>query len=270
MTPYLFKDGIKISPEKAESADFFATEQLNVFESIRTYRGKPFKIEDHLKRLGESAKTAGLELPTELEHIQHELERALKKIPKADYFIRVTVTSDSVLILFVPGKQYPASIYTKGVEVTTVPTVRNPVNAGFPPAKTSNFMNQIMGTLDPVNSNFFELIFKGMDGTLQEARTWNFFIAKDGVLKTPPKTGILAGVTRKFVIELAAHLRIPTEETPITRHEAYNADEAFLTNTSGEIVPIRAWDGRKIQVPIPGPITKRLHAEYRKRTKHEN
>jgi len=266
MTTYLFKNGGRISPDKAESVDFFSSEQLNVFESIRTYNGRPFKVEEHLKRLGESAKTVGLELPTELEHIKTELNRCLNKIPKSEYFIRITVTSDAVLILFVPGKQYPPSIYKKGVKVVTVPTVRNPVNSAFPPAKSSNFLNQILGTLDPVGQDAFEIMFKAEDGTLQEARTWNFFIVKDGVLKTPPRIGLLGGVTRKFVIELAAFLHIPFEETPITRHEVYNADEVYLTNTSGETVPACEWDGRRIRGPIPGRITQRIQREYRKRT----
>lgn len=267
---YLFKDGQKIDAEKAETARYFSADSFNIFESIRTYNGKPFKLDEHLKRLGETAKTVGLELPTELEHIRTEINQCMKKVPKDDYFIRVTVVADSVLILFVPEKKYPAEIYTEGVRVTTVPTLRNSANSSFPPAKTSNFLNQIVGTIDPVSEGAFEIVFRGADGTLQEARTWNFFIIKKGVLQTPPAMGILSGVTRKFVIELAAHLRIPFEETPLTKHEAYNADEAFLTNTSGEIVPIRDWDGRKIGVKVPGPITKRLHAEYRKRTKNEN
>ncbi len=270
MNIHLFKDSQKIDFEKAVSAGYFSADSFNIFESIRTYHGKPFKIDEHLKRLGESAKTVGLELPTELEHIRTELNQCIKKVPKGEYFIRITVTTESVLILFVPGKEYPAEIYTEGVRVTTVPTLRNSANSAFPPAKTSNFLNQIMGTIDPVSDGAFEIIFRGSDGTLQEARTWNFFIVKNGALKTPPTMGILSGVTRKFVIELAAHLHIPFEEVPLTKYEAYNADEAFLTNTSGEIVPIRDWDGRKIGVKIPGPVTKRLHAEYRKRTKNEN
>ncbi len=270
MSYFLFKDGKQISPEKAESVNYFAANRLNIFESIRTYDGIPFKIDEHLKRLGESAKTAGFELPTELEHIKLEILRAMKKVPKAEYFIRVTVIEDSVLILFVPEKQYPASIYKEGVDVTTVATLRNGANSGFPPAKTSNFLNQILGTLDPGGQTSFEVIFKGEDGTLQEARTWNFFIVKKGMLKTPPPEGLLSGVTRKFVIKLALNLRIPFQETKLTRHEAYNADEAFLTNTSGEIVPIRTWDARKIGTTVPGPITKRLHIEYKKAVKNEN
>ncbi|MBI4970825.1 MAG: aminotransferase class IV family protein [Candidatus Omnitrophica bacterium] len=267
---YLFKDGKRIAPEQAESFDFFAADRFNIFESIRTYDGIPFKVDDHLRRLGESAKTVGLALPTDLGHIKDELFHALAQIPKSEYFIRVTVIDDSVLILFVPAKQYPPSIYKKGVAVTTAATNRNPVNPMFPPAKTSNFLNQILGTLDPATCDSFEIMFKGMDGNLLEARTWNFFIVKDGVLKTPPTMGLLSGVTRKFVINLALHLGIPFEETNITRHEAYNADEAFLTNTSGEIVPIRTWDGRIVGEKIPGPFTIRLHNEYKRAVKHEN
>lgn len=269
MSVYFFKDGIKISPDKAEDAEYFTTQQVSVFESLRTYGGAPFKLKDHLARMGESAKTVGLELPTELEHVEKELVRCLQKIPKGDYFIRVTATSDTLLILFVPEKKYPKSIYMRGVKVSTVPTLRNAPNSAFPPAKSSNFLNQILGTIDGAASGSFEVIFKGQDGLLQEARIFNFFIVKGGMLKTPPRGGLLGGVTRKFVIELAAHLAVPVKETPLTRHEIYNADEAFLTNTSGEIVPIREWDGRRIGARVPGPVTKKLREIYRKKAHEE-
>lgn len=269
---YLFKNGKKIAPEAAVSASYFAGEFCNLFESIRTYEGRPFKVREHLARLKESAQTTGLRLPLSIDKMEKQFRSCLAQVPHAEYFIRITLVGNSVLILFAPPKPYDASVYRKGVSVRTVPTLRNPIYAAFPPAKTSDFLNPILGTLDgpaQAHPNGFELMFRSEAGTLQEARISNFFIVKDGVLKTPPASGVLAGVTRQFVIHLAARLGILCEETPLTRYDAYTADEAFLTNTSGEIVPIRRWDMRRVGEKTPGPVTRRLRTIYKETVQNE-
>ncbi len=137
--------------------------------------------------------------------------------------------------------------------------------AAPPQAKTTDYLNALMATLDP--SPGYEWVFLDRDGFVTEVRIGNLFIVKDGRLFTPPLTGILNGVTRRFVLECASLAGLETRERPLSRHEVYNADEAFLTNTSWEILPVREMDGRSTGKQIPGKITCRLHTIFKNRVR---
>ena len=161
-------------------------------------------------------------------------------------------------------KKYPLDVYKKGVSVSISSVPKNHFQSCFPEAKASNYLNVIQSYLDPAGNNAFETIFRGQDGYIREARISNIFIVKDNVLMTPLH-GILCGITRGFVIECARSLRLEVEERYFTAHDIYTADEAFLTNTSGEIVPIRELDKRSIGKEVPGKWTKRLQKEFTRR-----
>lgn len=254
--------------DRVEGVDYFEGPSFNVFESIRTYGGIPFQLEEHLQRLRESSVTSGLELKDAASELKKKVMACLKQVPRGDYFIRLTLTPKHFWILFLPEKKRDKAIYQKGVSVRTAPTVRHSSHSSYPGVKSSNFLNQVLGTLDMGKKEVFEIMFLSPSGELQEARTWNFFLIKKGTLRTPDLPGILGGVTRKFVIELASILSIPVEETTLSRADAYNADEAFLTNTSGEIVPIQEWDGRKIGNGKLGPLTKSLTKKYKQEVRN--
>jgi len=264
---YLFLNNKQINPEQLESVYYFDEPSANIFESVRTYDGHPFLLKQHLERLRASAKTAGFSLKKTEKQITEELHEYLNQLPRQEYFIRITLLPKGLSFLFIPGKKYSSHIFKTGVVVRTVPTHRNHVNSIPPGVKSSNFLNQVLGLLEKGKGGVFEILFLSSTGELQEACTWNFFIVKQGVLKTPSAQGLLGGVTRSFVIELASFLKLPVQETVIMRLDAFNADEAFLTNTSGEIVPIREWDGRTIGGGKPGPITKKLMRAFKQRVK---
>ena len=235
---------------------------VNVFETMKASGASIFRLSEHLNRLFESAKTAGAQIPKERKEIETELENALKQIPPQEtVFLRLTAIGSHTMI-FVFHRTYPNHIYEKGVGLMTTAVCRNESNAFPPEAKTGQFLNAILSHLDPVLAGAFESLFLNQEGYVTETRASNFFIVKNEILKTPEPRGILDGVTRRFVIECARKEGFPVHEMPITRHEVWNADEAFLTNTSGEIVPVAFLDGRKIGSITPGAITKKLMGRF--------
>lgn len=245
----------------------FHTEAVGLFESLRTYGRKIFRKEEHLKRLEESARTIAYPFPLDLRKIDEDLELSLKAYyqetgDKNDVFIRLTLLEDQAYVL-ITRRTHPPEIYAQGVRLRTSPVKRNLSNAFFPEAKTSAYQNAVLASLEPNPDNIYEWVFLNREGYLTEVRIGNLFMVKANMLMTPPTPGILDGVTRRFVLECARNLEIPAHETWLTRHDLYNADEAFLTNTSWEILPVRELDGRPIGEKIPGKLTKKLHAYFK-------
>jgi len=232
---------------------------MTVFESLKSYRGIVFRLEQHLDRLFESAKTSGLRLPKTRSELTREVTECAKRFPHQDMFLRLGVDSKSSRLIAL-SRQRPPAIYEKGVQLRTVVTRRNSVNASPPQVKGNDFFNQVLAWIDGRGEGF-DVILMDANGYLAESTIWNFFVVKAGRLITPD-VGILSGVTRQFVIECAQKERIPVLETFLTRHDFWNSDEAFLTNTSGEIVPIASLDGRTIGRMVPGEITKRLMIRF--------
>ena len=248
----------------------FETEEIGIFESMRTYSGRIFRVEEHLERLAASAKTAGFACP-DGKRLRRELELAVKDYLKStakDIFIRLTLWQDRVFVI-VGERVHPAALYEKGVALRTSPVPRNLSNAWAPEAKTSAYQNAVAASLEPRAGEIYEWLFLDRNGFVTEVRIGNIFIVREGRLRTPPALGILNGVTRRFVIECARKTGIPVGEIPLTRHEVFNAGEAFLTNTSWEILPIAELDGRKIGKTIPGPMTRQLQQVFEKRVKEE-
>ena len=273
----IYSNGKKIDDKVPVNTDL--TESVSVFESLRTYRGKIFQIEQHLARFMESAKTAGRDKGLERGALEKELRLALetfkKENPKAreaDLFIRLTLLPESFrtgsskwpVYVLIGERKHPPAIYKTGVRLRTSPVRRSLANASPPQAKTSAYQNAVLATLEPAEGAY-EWIFLDQQGYVTEVRIGNLFIVKDEELITPPTMGILNGVTRRFVIESAVRLEIPVREIPLTRHEIFTADEAFLTNTSWEILPVRELDGRRTGGKIPGPLTLKLQKLFKER-----
>lgn len=242
-------------------------ESNGIYESLRAYHGVFFRLEEHLGRFFESANTVGLKVPETRARLGRKIYQALHDSGKKDAFLRLTLIQEKntapFLSVIVTERIHPKEIYQKGVALITSAVKRNPSQAAFPEAKSTACLNQVLATLDPAPTGTYEILFLDQEGFLMEARIGNLFTVKNGRLFTPEPHGLLHGVTRGFVIECARLGKIPVAELPITRHELFNAQEAFLTNTSWEILPIREVDGRKINGVLPGPLTKKLQTLFR-------
>lgn len=238
--------------------------EIPIFESLRIYNGVVFRLDEHLQRFQNSAQACGLVLPA-VGVLRLALSKALAVQSVVDGFVRITLHAGNIFVMIGERKHNPV-IYKTGVDLKTSSFRMPSLKATDSQSKTGNYRLQLLDTVarGPWSvergdvSSPYEWLFLDENHFLTEARVGNFFMVKKGVLLTPPAVSVLNGITREVVIECARDLGLFVRETPLTRHEAFNADEAFLTNTSWEILPVRSLDGRLIQTPIPGPITLKL------------
>ncbi|HVS35671.1 MAG TPA: branched-chain-amino-acid transaminase [Gemmataceae bacterium] len=248
-----------------------------VFEGIRVYSGKVFRLREHLERLWDSAKAIALEIPLSLEQMTEAVQRTVQVNNKKDGYIRLIVTrgagslgidprktTDPQVIVIVDDiSMYPAELYENGLDIITSSYVRNHGNALNPRIKSLNYLNNILAKIEAVRAGCLEALMLNVNGEVAEATADNIFLVKRGVLKTPPTSaGILEGITRDLVIELAQAANIPVQETTLIRHDVYSADECFLTGTGAEIIPVVKCDDRVIGTGKPGPITRRLRERF--------
>ncbi|UCB56819.1 MAG: branched-chain-amino-acid transaminase [Candidatus Omnitrophota bacterium] len=256
-----------------------------VFEGIRSYNRLVFKLKEHIDRLFESAHTLMLDIPLTRKEMMKAVLSTLKTNGLKDAYIRVVVTRGEgdlgldvrkcrgrACIIIITDKitLYPDKLYKKGLEIITVPTVRNLPEALNPQIKSLNYLNNILAKIEAVNSGVEEAIMLDSLGYVAECTGDNIFIAKGGQLYTPPQCmGTLRGITRDTVLEIAAKKKILGHEHVLTRHELYNSTEAFLTGTAAEIIPVVKVDGRVIGGGKPGDITLMLMKEFKKLTKTE-
>ncbi len=277
--------------------DLMRTEAVGIFESMRAYGGRILHEEEHLARLLESAKTVGygphsLFKNTKVKgispgNLRGELRAALKAFGPKECYVRLTLWEGHVFVI-VGIREHPQEIYETGVALKTASFPRGGPNT-FPwQAKASAYQQAILASTEPHPDKIYDWVFLNQENFLTETRIGNFFIVKHpckhrvfaktntGCLKkgeaellTPPEHLILNGVTRRFVIKCALKLGITVRETPLTRHEFFNADEAFLCNTSWEILPVRELDGRAIGTGKPGPITLKLHRFFKRRVQQD-
>lgn len=256
-----------------------------VFEGIRSYNRLVFKLKEHIERLFESAHTLMLEIPlTPLQMIKAVVS-ALRVNKLKDAYIRLVVTRGegdlgldprkckgcaSVIIITDKIALYPEKLYKEGLDVITVPTVRNLPEALNPQIKSLNYLNNILAKIEATNCGYQEAIMLDSMGYVAECTGDNIFIIKRGQVYTPPQCmGTLRGITRDTVLDIAQEKRIPTHEHVLTRHELYNSSEAFLSGTAAEIIPVVKVDGRVIGSGRPGKITLMLMKEFKKLTKTE-
>ena len=252
-----------------------------VFEGIRSYNGRVFKLDEHLKRLYNSAKAIRLRIPLDIKEMEKALLETLRRNNLHDAYIRLVVTrgegdlgldpdkcpEPTVFIITDKIVLYPQKFYNEGLEIVTAATRRNIPEAINPRIKSLNYLNNILAKLEGKLANAPEALMLNTEGYVVECTGDNIFIVKDNVLITPPiHIGILEGVTRNAVIEIANEMGIRSEEKAFTRYELYITDECFLTGTAAEIIPVVKIDGRTIGNGLPGIMTKKLGSEFKKLT----
>ena len=248
-----------------------------VFEGIRSYNGKIFKLDEHLKRLYNSAKGILLEIPLGFSELKEATIQTVRTNKLKDSYIRIVVTRGvgdlgldpnkcKIPTLFIIASKiqlYPEVVYEKGIDVVAVATRRNANESINPAIKSLNYLNNILAKIEANNAGATEGIILNQDGFVSEGTGENIFIVKGDTLSTPPvSVGTLEGITRDIVMELGKNIGLKVKEDNITRYDIYTCEEMFLTGTAAEIVPVVKVDGRIIGSAKPGKITKKIRDEF--------
>ncbi|MDO8525241.1 MAG: aminotransferase class IV [Candidatus Omnitrophota bacterium] len=249
-----------------------------LFETMRCYSGKVFKLDEHLSRLIRSARILSIKIPYSKAALERLIRRAIKLKHLKSAYVRLTVTrgegafnfkvkncpEPNVVIIVKRYVALPCEFYTGGIRAK-ISGIRQNEYSPLAGIKSLSFLNHILARIDAQDSGFDEAILMNTKGDVAEAATSNIFLVKRGALITPsPDSGILPGITRGVVIQIAAKLGIKVTARPVAPKEVTRADEVFLTNSSAEILPVVKVDRSKIGGGVPGEITKLLHAHYRK------
>ncbi len=276
----IFLDG-KLCNERDAKVSVFDHGLLygdGIFEGIRAYNGRVFKLKEHIDRLFYSAKAILLEIPLTHAELMQATVDTIRANKLRDGYIRLVVTrgvgnlglnprsckKPSIIIIAGKIQIYPTEMYLRGMDIVTVPTVRNLHSALNPAIKSLNYLNNILAKIEANNAGVEEAIMLNSDGFVAECTADNIFIIKNGAVFTPPlSAGALYGVTRQTVIELAEQSGIKVSEPNLTRYDLFNADECFVTGTGAEIMPVVKIDGRVIGNGKPGSTTTKLIAEYK-------
>lgn len=253
-----------------------------VFEGIRAYHGRVFKLGEHLDRLYDGARAICLKIPVSKDEMQEIVLETLRRNNLSDAYIRLVVTRGPGDLGLDPRKcpeafvfciaasivLYPDELYEKGMSVISVSTRRNIPTACIPRVKSLNYLNNIYAKMEANLAGMPEAIMLNNEGYVAEATGDNIFIVKKGVLITPPSSaGILEGITRNAVMDIAREKGITVEEKMFTMYDVYTADEVFLTGTAAEVIPVINVDGRIIADGKPGKMTRELIAAFHELTK---
>lgn len=248
-----------------------------VFEGIRAYHGKVFRLEAHIKRLYESAKAIGLVIPMPPEEMSNVVVESCRRNGIANGYIRLVVSRGvgdlglnpylcpkaSVICIAATIQLYPPALYETGLDIVTVATPRNHPEALNPRIKSLNYLNNIMAKMEAIRAGVQEAIMLNLQGYVAECTGDNIFIVREGKLRTPPATeGALEGITRNAVIELARKKGLDVREERMSRFDIYTADEMFLTGTGAELIPVVKVDGRQIGLGGVGPVFKGLLEDF--------
>jgi branched-chain amino acid aminotransferase len=256
-----------------------------VFEGIRSYNRRVFKLKEHVERLFESAQSIMLKIPLDREHLIKAVTQTLKVNKLDNAYIRLIVTRGegdlgldprkcykgaSIIIIADKIALYPEKLCREGLAIVTVPTVRNLPEALNPQIKSLNYLNNILAKIEATNCGSDEAIMLDSLGYVAECTGDNIFVVKNGHFYTPPQCmGTLRGITRDAVLEITRKAKIPAHEHVITRHEVYISDECFLTGTAAEIIPVVKVDGRVIGKGKPGKLTLELMKKFKQLTARE-
>ncbi len=248
-----------------------------VFEGIRAYHGRVFKLKEHIIRLYDSAKSILLDIPLSPAEMTRAVVETCRRNKVTDGYIRLVVTRGvgtlglnpnrckrgSVIIIAGKIQVYPPELYARGMDIVTVPTTRNLANAVNPAIKSLNYLNNVLAKIEANIAGVEEAVMLNSEGFVAECTADNLFIVKgDRVLTPPLSAGALYGITRGVVLELARESGFSTGEPNLTRYDLYTADECFLTGTGAEIIPVVKIDGRVIGSGKPGAATRSLIEKY--------
>jgi len=253
-----------------------------IFEGIRSYHGRVFKLKEHIDRLYCSAKAIMLEIPITHAEMMKAVVDTCRENKLRNGYVRLMVTrgpgglglnpkrckKPSIIIIADKIQLYPPEFYAKGLDIITVPTVRNLHSAVNPAIKSLNYLNNILAKIEANNGGVEEAIMLNAEGYVAECTGDNIFIINGNTLRTPPlSAGALYGITRGVVMELAKEMGMTVAEPNLTRYDIFNAEECFLTGTGAELIPVVKVDGRVIGTGTPGPFTKQLVERYHALTK---
>ncbi len=253
-----------------------------IFEGIRSYHGRVFKLKEHIDRLYCSAKAILLDIPISHAEMMKAVVDTCRVNKLRNGYIRLMVTrgpgglglnpkrckKPSIIIIADKIQLYPPEYYAKGLDIITVPTVRNLHSAVNPAIKSLNYLNNILAKIEANNGGVEEAIMLNAEGYVAECTGDNIFIINGNTLRTPPlSAGALYGITRGVVMELAKEMGMTVAEPNLTRYDIFNAEECFLTGTGAELIPVVKVDGRVVGTGTPGPFTKELVERYHALTK---
>jgi branched-chain amino acid aminotransferase len=248
-----------------------------VFEGLRSYSGRVFRLDAHLDRLWASARAICLEIPLSKEQVAKAVVDTLAANKLPDGYVRLVVTRGAgslgldpnrtahpqVIVIADTISLYPREFYDKGLRIVTAATQRVQSAALSPRIKSLNYLNNIMAKLEGLQAGCVEALMLTHTGEVAECTADNVFVVRGARLLTPPPdAGILEGITRGAVMDLAHAAGIDCREATLVRHDLYTADECFLTGTAAEVLPVVEIDGRKVGTGLPGPITTRLIADF--------
>ncbi|NNM67942.1 MAG: branched-chain-amino-acid transaminase [Spirochaetales bacterium] len=276
-------DGKFVQPEEAKVSvyDHGLLYGDGVFEGIRVYKGKAFRLDDHLERLSDGARALLIDVPYTREELKAAVTEACARRPHEDGYIRLVVTRGAgdlglnprlcaratVFLILDKIQLYPAQTYTDGIPLITASTRRVPLVCLDPRIKTLNYLNNIQAKQEALMAGKLEALLLNTDGLVAECTADNIFLVKKGRLITPDTIyGALDGITRRVVLELARQMELPVTVGAVALTDLYNADEAFMTGSGAEIVPVIELDGRKIGSGKPGPVTQRLIQAFHQAT----
>ncbi len=252
-----------------------------IFEGIRAYHGRVFKLNEHLNRLYDCAKAIDLNIGVAKRDMQEIVLETLRRNNFRNAYIRLIVSrgkgdlgldpthcpKPAIICIADTLALFPEALYQNGMEVRTVATRRNNIDSLSPRIKSLNYLNNILARIEVSLAGAMEAVMLNQEGYVCEGTGDNIFIVKNGALITPPThVGILEGITRNTVMELAGSLGLTVKEQIFTRFDLYNADEVFLTGTAAEMIPVNKVDGRVIGEGKPGEVFKRLLPMFRELT----
>ena len=253
-----------------------------VFEGMRSYSGKVFRLQEHLDRLWHSARAICLELPLSKAEMTEVIYETLRRNDLTDAYLRLLVTRGAGTLGLDPNRcanpqviviadhiaLYPAEYYENGLEIVTASTIRNHPAALSPRIKSLNYLNNIMAKIEGLKAGCIEALMLNIKGEVAECTGDNIFLVRGGDVYTPPlDAGILDGITRQVVIQLAKNDGLSVHETSLTRHDVYIADECFLTGSAAEVIPVVRIDDRTIGDGKPGPVTRDLMRLFHRLTR---
>jgi branched-chain amino acid aminotransferase len=250
-----------------------------VFEGIRSYSGRVFRLEQHVDRLFDSAVAIHLQIPMSREAMAAAIVDTLATNGLTNAYIRVIVTrgagslgldprktSDPQVIIITDAiSLYPEELYEHGLKIVTAATIRSHPNTVNPRVKSLNYLNNILAKMEGTKAGCLEALMLNHKGEVAECTGDNIFVVRKGVIHTPSiDSGILAGVTREAVIELAREAGYTVVERTMDRYDVYTADECFLTGTAAELIPVVECDDRPLGPGQPGPVFRDLRERFRR------